>query len=308
MSAPRKVAVLMGGISSEREVSLVSGAAVADALRAEGYDVTAIDVGRDVNAVLAALTPRPDVVFNALHGRFGEDGCMQGLLELLAVPYTHSGVLASALAMDKPTAKRLFAAAGIPCAEHVIADRAAVLAGDVMPRPYVLKPLNEGSSVGVIIVREDAAAPALAGADWPFGERVMVERYVPGREITVAVMGDRALGVTELRTGEGFYDYEAKYTDGRTEHLLPAPLPPEIYDAAMRHALEAHRALNCRGVTRADLRYDDTQGEPGTLCLLEINTQPGMTPLSLVPELAAHAGIGFGALVSWMVENAACDG
>ena len=308
MSAPRKVAVLMGGISSERDVSLVSGAAVADALAAEGYDVTTIDVGRDVTALLAALTPRPDAVFNALHGRFGEDGCVQGLLELLAIPYTHSGVLASALAMDKPTAKRLFAAAGIPCAEHVVADRAAVLAGDVMPRPYVVKPLNEGSSVGVIIVRDDSAAPGLDGGDWPFGERVMVERYVPGREITVAVMGDRALGVTELRTGEGFYDYEAKYTDGRTEHLLPAPLPPEIYDAAMGYALEAHRALDCRGVTRADLRYDDTAGEPGTLWMLEINTQPGMTPLSLVPELAAHAGIGFGALVSWMVENAACDG
>lgn len=308
MTAPRRVAVLMGGISSEREVSLVSGAAVADALGAEGYDVTAIDVGRDVNAVLAALSPAPDVVFNALHGRFGEDGCVQGLLELLAIPYTHSGVLASALAMDKPTAKRLFAAAGIPCAEHVIADRAAVLAGDVMARPYVVKPLNEGSSVGVIIVNDGADGPNLSDAEWPFGEHVMVERYVPGREITVAVMGERALGVTELRTGEGFYDYAAKYTDGKTEHLVPAPLPPEIYDAAMGYAVEAHRALNCRGVTRADLRYDDTRGGPGALCLLEINTQPGMTPLSLVPELAAHAGIGFGALVSWMVENAACGG
>jgi len=308
MNAPRRVVVLMGGISSEREVSLVSGAAVANALTAEGYAAEAVDVGRDVSALLEALTPRPDVVFNALHGRFGEDGCVQGLLELLAIPYTHSGVLASALAMDKPTAKRLFEGAGIPCAEHVIASRDAVLAGDVMPRPYVLKPLNEGSSVGVIIVREDSASPALSGEDWPFGERVMVERYVPGREITVAVMGDRALGVTELRTSDGFYDYSAKYTDGRTEHLLPAPLPPEIYDAAMQHALDAHRALNCRGVTRADLRYDDTGGDPGALSLLEINTQPGMTPLSLVPELAAHAGIGFGALVSWMVENAACDG
>ncbi len=307
MSARRTVAVLMGGISCEREVSLVSGAAVADALASEGYEVTTVEVGRDINALIDALTPRPDVVFNALHGRFGEDGCVQGLLELLEIPYTHSGVLASALAMDKPTAKRLFEGAGIPCAEHVIADRDAVLAGDVMPRPYVVKPLNEGSSVGVTIVREETAAPVLSGADWPFGERVMVERYVPGREITVAVMGDRALGVTELRTGDGFYDYEAKYTDGKTEHLLPAPLPREIYDAAMKHAVDAHRALNCRGVTRADLRYDDTGAEPGTLCLLEINTQPGMTPLSLVPELAAHAGIDFGALVSWMVENASCD-
>jgi len=308
MSARRTVAVLMGGFSNEREVSLVSGRAVADALAAEGYAVSAVDAGRDVAALLAALTPRPDVVFNALHGRYGEDGCVQGLLEWLAIPYTHSGVLASALAMDKPVAKRLFAAAGIPCAEHVIAGRDAVLAGDVMPRPYVVKPLNEGSSVGVIIVRDETEAPALSTDDWPFGERVMVERYVPGREITVAVMGDRALGVTELRTGEGFYDYAAKYTEGRTEHLVPAPLPPPVYEAAMDHALQAHRALDCRGVTRADLRYDDTGGEPGALYLLEINTQPGMTPLSLVPELAAHAGIGFGELVSWMVENASCDG
>ncbi|MEE8445151.1 MAG: D-alanine--D-alanine ligase [Alphaproteobacteria bacterium] len=308
MSARRTVAVLMGGISCEREVSLVSGAAVADALAAEGYEVTSIEVGRDINALLAALAPHPDVVFNALHGRFGEDGCVQGLLELLDIPYTHSGLLASALAMDKPTAKRLFEGAGIPCARHVIADRDAVLAGDVMPRPYVVKPLNEGSSVGVTIVRDSADAPALSRDDWPFGERVMVESYVPGRELTVAVMGDRALGVTELRTGDGFYDYAAKYTDGKTEHLVPAPVPPEIYHAAMKHAVDAHQALNCRGVTRADLRYDDTDGEPGALYLLEINTQPGMTPLSLVPELAAHAGIDFGALVSWMVEDASCGG
>jgi D-alanine-D-alanine ligase len=247
-------------------------------------------------------------VFNALHGRYGEDGCVQGLLELIGVPYTHSGVLASALAMDKPMAKRLFESVNIPCAEHIIASREDVLAGDVMPRPYVVKPLNEGSSVGVQIVLEESNQPALTEESWPFGDRVMVERYVAGREITVAVMGDRALGATELRTGEGFYDYEAKYTEGRTTHLVPAPLPPPVYQAALDHAVAAHSVLGCRGVSRADLRYDDTRGDPGELYLLEINTQPGMTPLSLVPELARHAGIGFVDLVIWMVENAACDG
>ena len=310
MSAARSksVAVLMGGISSEREVSLVSGGAVAKALSEEGYRVSTVDVGRDVEALIAALTPRPDAVFNALHGRFGEDGRVQGLLDLLGLPYTHSGVLASALAMDKPTAKRLFRDAGIPCAEHVMATREQVLAGDVMPRPYVIKPFNEGSSVGVHIVLEGGDRTPLTARDWQYGETVMVERYVPGRELTVAVMGDRALGVTELRTGSGFYDYTAKYTAGRTEHLVPAPLPKPVYQAAMDHALAAHRTLGCRGVSRADLRYDDTGGEPGALCMLEVNTQPGMTPLSLVPEQARHAGIGFGALVSWMVENAACGG
>ena len=304
-----RVAVLMGGISSEREVSLVSGRAVAEALEAAGYTVTPIDLARDAGALLAALEPRPDVVFNALHGRFGEDGCIQGLLEIMGLPYTHSGVLASALAMDKPTAKRLFRDAGIPCAEHHIARREDVLAGDVMSRPYVIKPLNEGSSVGVHLVFEDSPKPALADdGGWPFGERVMVERYVPGREITVAVMGERALGVTELRTGTGFYDYDAKYTVGRTTHLVPAPLPAQIYDAACAHALAAHRTLGCRGVTRSDMRYDDTAGEPGRLIMLEVNTQPGLTPLSLVPEIAAHMNIDFTELVTWMVENAACDG
>lgn len=304
----KSVVVLMGGISSEREVSLVSGRAVAGALAEAGYRVATVDVGRDVSALIDALTPRPDAVFNALHGRYGEDGCIQGLLELLALPYTHSGVLASALAMDKPMAKRLFTAAGIPCAEHVIASRAEVQSGHVMAPPYVIKPLSEGSSVGVRIVREGDEPPFIDDADDRLGELVMVERYIPGREITVAVMGDIALGATELRPVSGFYDYEAKYTAGRTEHLVPAPLPPEVYEAALNHALAAHRTLGCRGVTRADMRYDDTRGEPGELYLLEINTQPGMTPLSLVPELAAHAGISFGELVSWMVENAACGG
>lgn len=308
MSGGKTVTVLMGGISSEREVSLVSGKAVSDALSEAGYGVTLLDMGHDMSAVLQALDPAPDVVFNALHGRYGEDGCVQGLLELLAIPYTHSGVLASALAMDKPMAKKLFETENIPVAEHLIAGRDDVLAGDVMARPYVIKPLNEGSSVGVQIVTEDANPPALDGKSWPFGDRVMVERYVAGREITVAVMGERALGVTELRTDDGFYDYNAKYTDGRTTHLVPAPLPPSVYQEALDHALAAHRILGCRGVSRADLRYDDTAGEPGHLYMLEVNTQPGLTPLSLVPELADHAGIDFVSLVSWMVENAACDG
>ncbi|MHA1108034.1 MAG: D-alanine--D-alanine ligase [Alphaproteobacteria bacterium] len=304
----KSVAVLMGGFSVEREVSLVSGQAVATSLRDAGYTVKTIDVSRDAGALLAALTPTPDVVFNELHGRYGEDGCIQGMLEILGIAYTHSGVLASALAMDKPTAKRLFEDVGIPCAEHCIAHRADVVAGDVMERPYVVKPLNEGSSVGVHIVFEDTETPALSEEGWAFGERVMVEKYIAGREITVAVMGDRALGVTELETEDGFYDYEAKYTEGRTRHIVPAELPPEIYQQALDHALAAHRTLGCRGVTRSDLRYDDTAGDPGRLIMLEVNTQPGMTPLSLVPEMAAYADIDFSQLVTWMVENAACDG
>ncbi len=302
----KRVAVLLGGISSEREVSLVSGNAVADALNSKGYDVVKIDVGNDLSATIDALTPAPDVVFNALHGRYGEDGCIQGTLDLLNIPYTHSGVLASAMAMDKPMAKRLFEQAGIPCAKHVIASREAVLAGDVMDPPYVVKPLNEGSSVGVQIVSNGESNREMSEAEWSFDDKVMVEKYIPGREITVAVMGDRALGVTELRTDDGFYDYDAKYTEGRTTHIVPAPLPPSISDTAMAHALLAHKTLGCRGVTRADLRYDDTQSDPGNLIMLEINTQPGMTPLSLVPEQAAHVGIEFGDLVSWMVEDAAC--
>ncbi len=304
----KSVAVLMGGWSSEREVSLVSGAAVAKALSEAGYKIETIDVARDVEGLARRLTPRPDVVFNALHGRYGEDGCVQGLLEILAIPYTHSGVLASALAMDKPMAKKLFVDAGIRCADHTIADRDAILSGDVMEPPFVIKPLNEGSSVGVRIILDDAAVAATRLEDWPFGNRVMVERYIAGRELTVAVIGDRALGVTEIRPVDGFYDYEAKYTDGRAQHLVPAPLPPEIYEETRRFAVLAHEALGCRGVSRADLRYDDTQSNPGLVYLLEINTQPGMTPLSLVPELAKHAEIDFTQLVSWMVENASCDG
>ena len=302
----RSVTVLMGGWSGEREVSLVSGRTVAAALNEAGYDARTLDVGRDLAALAAALDPRPDVVFNALHGRFGEDGRLQGILDLLEIPYTHSGVLASALAMDKPMAKRLFRCAGIRCAEHVVVSRSEAADGDALPRPYVVKPLNEGSSLGVVIVAEETD-PRWTDECWPPGDPVMVERYVPGREITVAVMGERALGVTEIRALDGFYDYRAKYTEGVAEHLVPAPLPPDAYAAAMQFSVDAHKALGCRGVSRADLRYDDGVGGAEGVYLLEVNTQPGMTPMSLVPELAAHAGIDFASLVSWMVEHAACD-
>jgi D-alanine-D-alanine ligase len=297
----KRVAVLMGGWSSEREVSLVSGAAVAKALSDAGYEVLPIDVARDAADLLARLTPRPDVVFNALHGRWGEDGTIQGLLDILAIPYTHSGLLASALAMHKPTAKLVFERAGIPVAEHVVVGRAALAEGEPMPRPYVIKPLNEGSSVGVRIVRNgDNLSPL--GIDWTFGDTVMVERFIAGREFTVAVMGGRPLAVTEITTDRGFYDYDAKYAPGGSRHVVPAQVEPAVYDEAMALAQRAHRALGCRGVSRADLRYDGQE-----LYMLEVNTQPGMTPTSLVPEQAAYAGIGFPDLVAWMVENAECD-
>jgi D-alanine-D-alanine ligase len=301
----KHVAVLMGGWSAEREVSLVSGRECAAALKKAGYAVSEIDVGRDIAAVLARV--KPDVCFNALHGRGGEDGCIQGLLEIMEIPYTHSGVLASALAMDKPAAKRQFAGAGIACAEGKVVDRDEVLRGHPMPPPYVVKPTNEGSSVGVTIVTE-GGVPRFHNEGWRFGDKVLVEKYIPGRELTVGVMGGRALAVTEIRPRHGFYDYTAKYTEGRADHLIPAPLPDKVYAEALRIARLAHDTLGCRGVSRADLRYDDTKSEAGKLYLLEVNTQPGMTPLSLVPEQAAHCGIGFVELVGWMVEHARCDG
>jgi D-alanine-D-alanine ligase len=303
----KRVAVLMGGPSSEREVSLVSGRECAKGLQEAGYDAYTIDVTHDVVALVRALDPRPDVVFNALHGRFGEDGCVQGVLEFLSIPYTHSGLLASALAMDKPMAKRLFAAAGLRCPEGVVTDIHTVERGDPVARPYVVKPANEGSSVGVRIVRAGDNQPVRA-ADWKFDPRVVVERFVPGKELTVAVMGDRSLAVTELHSHTAFYDYEAKYTEGRTDHLIPAPIPQPVYDEALRMAKVAHDTLGCRGVSRSDFRYDDTaDGGPNRLYLLEVNTQPGMTPLSLVPEQAKYRGISFPELVGWMVENARCD-
>lgn len=300
------VAVLMGGWSSEREVSLVSGRAVAEALGNLGYRAASVDVGRDIASKLSEIHADIDVVFNALHGRYGEDGCVQGLCELLGVACTHSGLLASALAMDKPMAKRLFGAAGIPVVDGRVISRDELASGDPLPRPYVIKPLNEGSSVGVQIVAAADAQPV--GCDiWSYGREALVETYVPGREITVAVMGARALGALEIRPHDGFYDYDAKYVAGRAEHLMPAPMPQADYEAALDYAKRAHEALGCRGVTRADFRFDDSPGGLG-LRLLEINTQPGMTPLSLVPEIAAFAGISFPDLVAWMVEDALCRG
>ena len=304
----KRVTVLMGGASAEREVSLNSGRAAAQALEEAGFRVVLLDVGRDP-AVLAGQIAEtaPDVVFNALHGRFGEDGCVQGLLNLMGIPYTHSGLLASAAAMDKAFARRMFASAGIPVAEGRVVRRQEV-AGDPLPRPYVVKPINEGSSVGVHIVRDGANSSPLDA--WPFeADEVLVESFIPGREITVAVLGDRALGALEITSDRGFYDYEDKYAPGGSRHLMPAPLAKADYDEACRLALAAHRVLGCRGVTRTDLRYDDTRpGAGARLYVLEVNTQPGMTATSLVPEIAAHAGIPFPDLVRWMVENATCDG
>jgi D-alanine-D-alanine ligase len=302
----KRVTVLMGGWSAEREVSLSSGRESAAALTARGYDVRVIDVTRDLGALMAALAPRPDVVFNALHGRGGEDGTIQGVLEFLQIPYTHSGVLASAIAMDKPMAKAVFARAGLPLAEGVVVPRESLGIADPLPAPFVVKPTNEGSSVGVRIVRPNDNSWPEEARGWAFSE-ALVERFIPGREITVAVLGDRALGVCEIRPRGSFYDYTAKYAEGGSVHLVPAPIHPKAYEQALAIGLGAHRALGCRGVSRSDLRYDDTAGEPGKLYLLEINTQPGMTPTSLVPDVARHAGIDFGELVHWMVENAACD-
>lgn len=299
-----RVAVLMGGISAEREVSLATGAQVLTALREAGMDAHAIDVGADLGALIATLQSlRPDAVFNALHGRFGEDGCIQGVLDWLGIPYTHSGVRASALAMDKMAAKAVFAAAGLPVARHADTTPEALEAADPLPRPYVVKPVQEGSSVGVAILREGDNRRADIARAWTHG-RMMAEEFIPGRELTVAIMGERALTVTEIATHLAFYDYEAKYADGGSRHVLPAPVHAAIARQAMDVALAAHRALGCRGVSRADFRYDDTQGEPGRLVLLEVNTQPGMTRTSLLPEQAAHCGIPFPALCRWLVEEA----
>jgi D-alanine-D-alanine ligase len=305
-AARKRVAVLKGGWSAEREVSLVSGREVAKALRGEGFDAFEIDVTRDLDKLAAALTPRPDVVFNALHGRGGEDGTVQGVLEFLRIPYTHSGVLASAVAMDKPAAKAVFASAGLPLAKGKVVKRADLLT-DTLPAPFVVKPSNEGSSVGVRIVRVNDNSWVEEARKWPHEEN-LIEEFIPGRELTCAVMGDRCLGALEIRAKAGvFYDYDSKYAPGGSDHLMPAPIHPEAYEAVCDISLRAHKALGCRGVSRADLRYDDTNGEPGRIVLLEVNTQPGMTPTSLVPDIARHHGISYGALVRWMVENAALD-
>jgi D-alanine-D-alanine ligase len=302
-----RVAVLHGGISNEREVSLSTGKQVASALREAGYDIDLIDVTEDLPALLAALTPRPDAVFNALHGRFGEDGAIQGVLDWLGIPYTHSGIRASAIAMDKQVAKAMFVAAGLPVARGAIVPIDDLFAADPMPLPYVIKPVSEGSSVGVQIMRiGDNRRTAVAQA-WRYGRTAMVEEFIPGRELTVGIMGDRALAVTDIIADAGtFYDYESKYADGGSHHIVPAAVHPDIYAQAMDVALRAHNVIGCRGATRCDFRYDDTQGEPGRLVLLEINTQPGLTRTSLLPEQAAHVGINFPRLCAWMVEHATC--
>ena len=303
-----KVAVLMGGWSPERDVSLVSGKACAEGLREGGHEVVEYDVSRDLRALIDFLRPvdgkGPDVVFNALHGKYGEDGCIQGVLEVLAVPYTHSGVLASALAMDKPMARHVFTSLGLRVAEGRVIERRSLAWGDPMPRPYVVKPLDQGSSVGVHIVREGDNLAAVELAEAQFGERVLVEKFVPGRELTVAVMGNKPIAVTELRPRTRFYDYEAQYTDGVTEHLVPAPIPQDVYELAKDWALMAHEALGCNGLTRTDFRWDDSLPGTSGLVVLETNTQPGMTPLSLAPEQAKWAGISWPQLMTWMVDHA----
>jgi D-alanine-D-alanine ligase len=307
MTSYKRIAVLMGGISAERDVSLSSGAGCAAALKAEGFDVVEIDP-KDGHLQTQLESAHPDAVFNALHGRYGEDGCVQGLMELLRIPYTHSGVLASALAMHKQRTKDVYRAAGLPVVNSIVVDRKEASLRHLMEPPYVVKPVNEGSSVGVFIIRKGDNRPpeALGRDDWNLSSEMMVEEYVPGRELTVAVMGGKALGVTEIVTNLEFYDYEAKYSKGGSTHILPAKVPETIAKEAMHLAERAHAALGCRGVSRTDIRYDDTKSKP-RLVLLETNTQPGMTPTSLVPEQAQHNGMSYGALCRWIVEDASCD-
>jgi D-alanine-D-alanine ligase len=301
-----RVAVLYGGIAAEREVSLSSGRQVIAALREAGFDVLPVVVGEDLRETLAALDPKPDVVFNALHGRFGEDGAIQGVLDWMGIPYTHSGVRASALAMDKVAAKAIFASVGLPIARHRVVTVEELEAADPLPRPYVIKPQNEGSSVGVEIMQAGDNRRAEIARSWRYGRTALAEEFIPGRELTVGVMGDRALAVTEIAASHAFYDYESKYADGGSTHVIPAKVPSEITVQAMDVALRAHTALGCAGASRSDFRYDDTEGSPGRLVLLEVNTQPGLTPTSLLPEQAAFLGIGFPALCAWMVEQAQC--
>jgi len=300
----KRVTVIYGGWSSERSVSLSSGRQMAEAARAGGYDVTEIDASRDLARQLAEA--RPDAVLNALHGPWGEDGCVQGLLEVMAIPYTHSGVLASALAMDKLKSKAVYRQAGLEVAEDRRVTRAEAAAAHALKPPYVIKPVNEGSSFGVLIVREGTNGPPqeLTGPNWRYGDYLMAEEYIPGRELTVAVLGDRALAVTEITTLRDYYDFDAKYAVGGSQHVIPADLPAHVTQAAMDASLKAHLALGCRGATRSDFRYDERKDR---LVILETNTQPGMTPTSLVPEQAAYMGIGFVELVSWMIEDASCQ-
>lgn len=307
MNKQKHIAVLMGGWSSERQVSLWSGEQCAKALEELGHKVSRIDMTRDVATVLAYL--KPDAVFNALHGAPGEDGTVQGILEILRIPYTHSGVLASSLAMDKQMAKKILKAAGVPVAEGKVVTREEAARGHVLKPPYVIKPNSGGSSVGVFIVNADMQHPPqeLHSAQWPHGDDLLVERFIPGMELTCAVMGDVALGVIEIVQDNRFYDFEAKYSEGGSQHILPARIKPNIYQEIQKLALKAHQALGCRGISRADFRYDNTLNGTGEIVCLEVNTQPGMAPTSLVPDLARHAGHSFGELVNWIVEDASCD-
>ncbi|HEY4075746.1 MAG TPA: D-alanine--D-alanine ligase [Rhizomicrobium sp.] len=306
MTSFHRIAVLMGGRSAEREVSLSSGRGVMKALKDEGFDPVEVDPGEDLFAQLKAAAP--DAVFNALHGRFGEDGTVQGILEWMRLAYTHSGVLASALAMHKERTKDIYRVAGLPVAKSVLADRHDAARKHLLEPPYVVKPVNEGSSVGIFIVRKGDNRPpeALGASEWHISSEMMVEEFIPGRELTVSVMGDKPLGVTEIITDLEFYDYEAKYAPGGSRHILPAQVPQKLAAEAMDMAVIAHNALGCRGVSRTDFRYDDTGSKP-RLVLLETNTQPGMTPTSLVPEQAAHIGMSYAKLCRWMVEDASCD-
>ncbi len=300
----KRVAVIYGGWSSEREVSLTSGRKMAEAARAGGYDVVEIDAGRNLATQLAEA--EPDVVLNGLHGPWGEDGCVQGVMEVMGLPYSHSGVLSSALAMDKLKSKAVFRQAGLPVAEDRQVTRAEAAAAHPLKPPYVIKPVAEGSSFGVLIVREGANGPAkeLTGPNWRYGDHLMAEEFIPGRELTVAVLGDRSLAVTEITTLRDYYDFDAKYEAGGSQHVIPADLPAHVTEAAMEFALKAHQALGCRGATRSDFRYDDKRDR---LVILETNTQPGMTPTSLVPEQAAFVGMSFEDLVAWMIEDASCQ-
>lgn len=299
----KRVAVIYGGWSSEREVSISSGTQMLKAAQAAGYDAVGIDAGRDLAAQLAKV--KPDVVLNGLHGPWGEDGCVQGLLEIMDLPYSHSGVLASALAMDKLKSKAVYRAAGLPVAEDKQVTREEAAAAHPLEPPYVVKPVNEGSSFGVLIVRKGANGPPqeLLGESWHYGDYLMAEEFIPGRELTVAVLGDRALAVTEITTLRDYYDFDAKYSAGGSRHVIPANVPEHITAMAMDFALRAHQVLGCRGATRSDFRYDDKRDR---LVILETNTQPGMTPTSLVPEQAAFVGMSFEDLVAWMIEDASC--
>ena len=300
----KRVAVIYGGWSSEREVSISSGSQMAEAARAAGYDVVEVDAGRDLADQLREAAP--DIVLNGLHGPWGEDGCVQGLLEVLGLPYSHSGVLASALAMDKMKSKAVFQQAGIPVAADKRVTRAEAAAAHPMKLPYVVKPIAEGSSFGIVIVREGANGPSadLSSPNWRYGDDLMAEEFIPGRELTVAVLGERPLAVTEITTLRDYYDFDAKYATGGSQHVIPADLPEHVTRAAMDFSLRAHQALGCRGATRSDFRYDDKKDR---LVILETNTQPGMTPTSLVPEQAAYCGMSFEALVAWMIEDASCQ-